>query len=247
MTAYVRGSHSAVKAITLPSGIPGRALARVTLSARKLNVDNTLGHAAGVQDVIGQPQLAQLAKCVLTTVARHLRRSAIFVLPNITVRKSADLYWHVDYFFLRYAKCTEINSELLHVSVPLALTKFPLCAWPVEIIETSPSRGNYGDISSLVKIIRHRRSCGTMKAGDILLWRGGYVHRSAPAYRLRHLATLQLTVASTPRAKNLFIKHISERAMMPGEENDRYRCIVSSCTIRSQVQLRLGSRCVRSG
>src|ERR1700730_10551368 len=215
MTANVRGRRSGVKAITLPSGIPGRTLARATLSARKLNFDNTLGHAAGAQDVLGQPRLAQLAKYVLTTVSKHLRRSPIFVLPNITVRKSAGLYWHVDYFFLRYAKCPEVNSEILHVSVPLAFTKFPLFAWPVEIIETSPAPGDYGDISLLVKIIRHHRSCGTMKAGDILLWRGGYVHRSAPAYRVRHFATLQLTVAFTPRAKNLFMKHINERAVMP--------------------------------
>jgi hypothetical protein len=247
MTDGGGGRHWGLRAITLPSGIPARALARASRSARKLNVDNTLGHAARAQDVLGQPQLVQLAQFVLTTVSKHLRRSRIFVLPNMTVRKSADLYWHVDYFFLRNAKSPEVTSEILHVSVPLAVMKVPLCAWPVEIIETSLAPADYGDMSSLVKIIRHCRSCGTMKAGDILLWHGGYVHRSAPAYRKRHLATLQLTVALTPRAKNLFIKQINERAMMPAEENDRYRCIVHSRTIRSQVQQRLGSRRVRSG
>jgi hypothetical protein len=247
MTGGVRGGHCGLRAITLPSGISGRVLARASRSARKLKVDNTLGHAAGAQDVLGQPQLAHLAKCVLATVSKHFRRSRIFVLPNITVRKSADLYWHVDYFFLRNAKSPGVSSEILHVSVPLAVTKFPLCAWPVEIIETSLVPSDYGDVSLLVKIIRHCRSCGTMKAGDILLWHGGYVHRSAPAYRARHLPTLQITVALTPRAKNLFVKQIDERAMMPAEENDRYRGIVRSRTIRSQVQQHLGSRRVRSG
>jgi len=197
--------------------------------------------------VIAQPQLAQLAKLVLAAVSGRLRRSPIFVLPNMTIRKSADLYWHVDYFFLRNAKRREAKSEILHVSVPLSLTKLPLCPWPVEIIESPLALGDYSDMSLLVKVIRHCRSCGTMRAGDILLWHGGYVHRSAPAYRLRHLATLQLTVALTARAKNLFVKHIAERAMMPGKENDRHRAIVGGRTLRSQIQQRVGSRRVRCG
>lgn len=247
MTGYMPSRGLSLKARTLQSGLSERRLSLMTLAARKLDVDDTLGRAASVQDVLGQPQLARLAKYVLTVVSRHLRRSPVFVLPNLTIRKEADVYWHVDYFFLRYANRPEIISEIRHISVPLSFTKLPICAWPVEIIEKSLTCDQCAHMSFLLKIIRHCRKCGKMRTGDILLWHGGYVHRSAPAYRRRHLATLQLTIALTPRAKNLFIKHIAERAMMPGKDNDRHRHIVSSPNIRSQVQQRVGSRRVRSG
>jgi hypothetical protein len=241
------GRRLAIKANILSSGIRGPALSQATQSARKLNVDTTLGHAATLQDLLGEPRLVFLAKRALAVVAKHLRRSPIFVLPSITLRKSAELYWHVDYFFLRNAIRPEVISEILHISVPLTFKKFPLCAWPVEIIEKSLTPGYCDDVPLLVKTVRHCRCCGKMKAGDILLWYGGYVHRSAPAYRGRHLATLQMTVALTPRAKDLFVEHIAERAMMPGEQNNRYRGIAGSYNIRSQIQRRVGSRQVRSG